>query len=607
MVKAALTRAGVSYSSEKTLGADKAGKNIERKAADIVAPRPMSVPPPVIMAPPVAPPESISMEDMEGLVEEVSLRPAPVKMEGGAPLAFGNLMESTVEEDPGFVSPVHPELAVERDWRAKEEEDDVPEEEEEEEPKASWRRDADVDEVAEGVTGAVRDWRDTAFSEPPTRKSAREDWAATESVPAMTEAAATKESTTAILQEAPAAAVTAVHPAAIPETIPQVPAFPADAWASAISVGEPAGVGASHAERAASQVLSENGVHTLTAVETPAAESDVATREFPAAATLAVEHDAVATAIDRFAGSRDAHGEADGAVPTATSAWETQAMKASLLAATWDAPVAEVAAPETTAAEPAIADVAVSAEVAPSAPEISEAAAVEEVSEAVAADEPVTTQEVVDAGHLETIAEAPAEVAAPVATETQEIVHEQHAAESETATEDAIAPIPETAASAELVTAPVHAEIATETAANEAPVEAIQTGESLGVAQEVETQHVEAQDVAQNEFHEEAVSAPTETAVEHEDRFSDVAAITESVVESAYAGEPPAIETASENLTGPVAAPEVAVATESKTAHEDVVARVLASLSPEVMQAVTRELLKPVVEAMVREELNKKK
>jgi len=40
---------------------------------------------------------------------------------------------------------------------------------------------------------------------------------------------------------------------------------------------------------------------------------------------------------------------------------------------------------------------------------------------------------------------------------------------------------------------------------------------------------------------------------------------------------------------------------------DDLVARVLAKMSPEVLQAVTREILKPVVEAMVQEELKSKK
>jgi len=40
---------------------------------------------------------------------------------------------------------------------------------------------------------------------------------------------------------------------------------------------------------------------------------------------------------------------------------------------------------------------------------------------------------------------------------------------------------------------------------------------------------------------------------------------------------------------------------------DDLVAKVLAKLSPEVLQAVTREILKPVVEAMVKEEMKSKK
>jgi hypothetical protein len=37
------------------------------------------------------------------------------------------------------------------------------------------------------------------------------------------------------------------------------------------------------------------------------------------------------------------------------------------------------------------------------------------------------------------------------------------------------------------------------------------------------------------------------------------------------------------------------------------VAKVLAKLNPEMLQAVTREILRPVVEAMVKEELKSKK
>ena len=45
----------------------------------------------------------------------------------------------------------------------------------------------------------------------------------------------------------------------------------------------------------------------------------------------------------------------------------------------------------------------------------------------------------------------------------------------------------------------------------------------------------------------------------------------------------------------------------STPSMDDLVAKVLAKLNPEVLQAVTREILKPVVEAMVQEELKSKK
>jgi len=50
-----------------------------------------------------------------------------------------------------------------------------------------------------------------------------------------------------------------------------------------------------------------------------------------------------------------------------------------------------------------------------------------------------------------------------------------------------------------------------------------------------------------------------------------------------------------------------APATTSVPNMDDLVARVLAKMNPEVLQAVTREILKPVVEAMVKEELKSKK
>src|SRR5467141_1316857 len=52
---------------------------------------------------------------------------------------------------------------------------------------------------------------------------------------------------------------------------------------------------------------------------------------------------------------------------------------------------------------------------------------------------------------------------------------------------------------------------------------------------------------------------------------------------------------------------EAAEAAAAKSSMDDLVAKVLARMSPEVLQAVTREILKPVVEAMVKEEMQSKK
>jgi hypothetical protein len=64
---------------------------------------------------------------------------------------------------------------------------------------------------------------------------------------------------------------------------------------------------------------------------------------------------------------------------------------------------------------------------------------------------------------------------------------------------------------------------------------------------------------------------------------------------------PSAIEALESAAKSAVAAPPTAPPN-----MDEVVAKILAKLNPEVLQAVTREILKPVVEAMVKEELQKK-
>jgi hypothetical protein len=106
--------------------------------------------------------------------------------------------------------------------------------------------------------------------------------------------------------------------------------------------------------------------------------------------------------------------------------------------------------------------------------------------------------------------------------------------------------------------------------------------------------------------------------------------VSEHVVEeapsglSAYAAEPlltPATEEILQQETANVIAHELPALHESLTTApaaasepaaaaapnmDEIVAKVLAKMNPEALQAVTREILKPIVEAMIKDELNKK-
>ena len=82
------------------------------------------------------------------------------------------------------------------------------------------------------------------------------------------------------------------------------------------------------------------------------------------------------------------------------------------------------------------------------------------------------------------------------------------------------------------------------------------------------------------------------------------AAAVEAIREEAAQVAEDAVQAAAE----PVSAATAVSAPEEKTpSMDDMVARVLAKMSPDVLQAVTREILKPVIEAMVKEEMQSKK
>src|ERR1700674_66072 len=105
----------------------------------------------------------------------------------------------------------------------------------------------------------------------------------------------------------------------------------------------------------------------------------------------------------------------------------------------------------------------------------------------------------------------------------------------------------------------------------------------------------------------EAVSETTQKVIEE---AALPAAAVEAIREEAAQVTEDATLTAEEQAsaeTSLYARQEVAEAAAAKTSMDDLVAKVLARMSPEVLQAVTREILKPVVEAMVKEEMQSKK
>jgi hypothetical protein len=68
-----------------------------------------------------------------------------------------------------------------------------------------------------------------------------------------------------------------------------------------------------------------------------------------------------------------------------------------------------------------------------------------------------------------------------------------------------------------------------------------------------------------------------------------------------------ALESVTEDVPEQPARPAAKIAETSQQDMDALVANVLAKMSPEMLQAVTREILKPVVAAMIRDEINAKK
>jgi len=102
-----------------------------------------------------------------------------------------------------------------------------------------------------------------------------------------------------------------------------------------------------------------------------------------------------------------------------------------------------------------------------------------------------------------------------------------------------------------------------------------------------------------------AASGPVQAAIEE---VALPAAAVEAIREEAAQVAEDVVQAAEEPASdGPTVYVHEELVPAPTPSMDDLVARVLANMSPEVLQAVTREILKPVVEAMVKEELKSKK
>jgi CheY-like chemotaxis protein len=365
MVKSALARAGVS------LTAANAGKSAApAQTAEIPAPAASHAP--LAALPQVAATQS------DSFVEEIASRPPELKIDSGAhPPAFGSLLETpTVEEeqDSGFAAETNP--ALERDWRSAEVAEEV-EEEEEEGPTASWRRDAGDEAFAnDGITGPVRDWRDTVFAESAAAQSGKEK----------TEFAQAEETQDVVVAEAKE--TKAITPAA---------PFAGDAWATGTSGRSQENVPAPVAAEAVPAWVSQK----------PATAEPVSVqKENEAEAPVVSASEAVPAEPEKLSA-------ASSTFSVTRNPWEVEAQKASQLASSWDA--AAVAAPK----EPEAA-VTEGASVYASKPLISEeaeipAATVEAIREEAAHLAERVTQEASTAGRTAKTSAAETDMEAMVA------------------------------------------------------------------------------------------------------------------------------------------------------------------------------------------------
>lgn len=394
-------------------------------------------------------------EETADVPEEFPTMPQQLKIAAGqGPVAFGGMLDTKEEDEASLQTTAHSPLADDRNWGGHGEEEEEEHEEEDSSPHGHWRpgglEDALEKVAIPSIVPSVApgndapDWRDAAFhGSSPAKSIPPPPWQTAGAKAPATEAASVEGVAVSTLDAKPAE--------------PPVP-FSGDAWAAAIAAG------------VEEKLTREREVKP---VPDQAAETQAEVEAVPEAVKEA------APASSWFSAS--------------SSPWETEAHKASQLAATWDAPPAAAA---------------------------------------------VTPQE-----------EPVEETAAPAAeAETEPVAATSYYAQSEDIHKPEAAPAVE---------------------------------EAIAAPAAQENNPNETQDVPVYKAPEPSWSAPV------------------PVVEAPVT-EPPAPEAAP--AEAPVAVPEA-----KQPNMDELVARVLAKMSPDMLQKVTHEILKPVIEALVKDELNNHK
>ncbi len=278
MVKSALARAGVAIGNAAA-AAEKAAETAIRNSKESLSSKLAA------MSPATGIPET----EAEPVPADFPVAPPSLKIAAGSePVAFGSLLETPeADEDMAFVSKPIEEIEAARGWGTSGESDDVEEEEDPESPSRGGWRPGGLDESIEkfrvpAVDAGAKDWREEAFhgaspANGATRKPTR-----------LSEVTGSTGVGVSTLESAPTAS--------------PVP-FAGDAWASALA--------------------------------TTIQEKIVGPAESPTGSPAAVEQSHVAAEATSEAVKT---GEPANWSSVTESPWEMEAKKASLLAATWDAP-----------------------------------------------------------------------------------------------------------------------------------------------------------------------------------------------------------------------------------------------------------------------------